>query len=72
MLQPISRSWRRLSRWFPDFNVDLPSRPLVDGPAPGWYFDITALQKDTGFVPQFAVETGIADYIAWLRSGNER
>jgi UDP-glucose 4-epimerase len=61
-----------IQRVIPDFNVDLPSRSLVDGPPPDWYFDITALQKDTGFVPQFATEAGIADYVAWLRSGNEQ
>jgi UDP-glucose 4-epimerase len=55
----------------PSFNVELPSRPLADGPAPVWYFDITALREDTGFEPQFDVEAGIADYITWLRAGNE-
>lgn len=56
----------------PGFTVELPSRPLADGPTPGWYFDITALREDTSFAPQFDVEAGIADYIAWLRAGNER
>jgi UDP-glucose 4-epimerase len=56
----------------PGFAVELPSRPLADGPALGWCFDITALREDTGFAPQFDVEAGIADYIAWLRDGNER
>lgn len=56
----------------PRFAVELPSRPLADGPALGWCFDITALREDTGFAPQFDVEAGIADYIAWLRDGNER
>jgi UDP-glucose 4-epimerase len=56
----------------PSFNAELPSRPLADGPAPVWYFDITALREDTGFEPQFDVEAGIADYITWLRAGNEQ
>jgi len=56
----------------PSFTVQLPSRPLADEPAPEWYFDITALREDTGFAPQFDLEAGIADYVAWLRAGNER
>jgi UDP-glucose 4-epimerase len=56
----------------PSFNVTLPSRPLAEGPAPLWYFDITALRQDTGFEPQFDVEAGIADYIHWLRAGNQQ
>jgi hypothetical protein len=56
----------------PSFAVELPSRPLADGPAPEWYFDITTLREDIGFAPQFDLEAGIADYIAWLRAGNER
>jgi UDP-glucose 4-epimerase len=56
----------------PGFAVELPSRPLADGPTPEWYFDISALCEDTGFAPQFDIQVGIADYIAWLRAGNER
>jgi UDP-glucose 4-epimerase len=56
----------------PSFNVELPSRPLADGPAPVWYFDTTSLREDTGFEPQFDIEAGIADYVAWLRAGNEQ
>jgi UDP-glucose 4-epimerase len=56
----------------PSFSAELPSRPLADGPAPVWCFDITALRDATGFEPQFDVEAGVADYIAWLRAGNEQ
>jgi UDP-glucose 4-epimerase len=45
---------------------------FTDGPTPEWYFAISALHEDTGFAPQSDVEAGIADYIAWLRAGNER
>lgn len=61
-----------IQRVVPSFAVELPSRSLADEPTPGWYFDITALREDTGFAPQFDVEAGIANYIAWLRAGNER
>jgi UDP-glucose 4-epimerase len=63
---------RTISKLIPGFDVELPSRPSADGPAASWYFDITALQEDTGFEPRFDLEAGIADYISWLRAGNER
>jgi UDP-glucose 4-epimerase len=56
----------------PTFAVELPTHPLAGRAAPGWYFDITALQEDTGFAPRFDIEAGIADYVAWLWAGNER
>ena len=61
-----------IQRLVPSFAVELPSRPLGEGPTTEWYFDIVALREDTGFAPLFDVEAGIADYIAWLRAGNER
>jgi UDP-glucose 4-epimerase len=48
---------------------------LRSGPGPGWrphnYLDITRLTADTGYRPQYTVETAIADYVHWLRSGHE-
>lgn len=32
--------------------------------------DLTRLQQDTGYNPAYDVETGIADYIDWLRAGH--
>jgi UDP-glucose 4-epimerase len=61
-----------IQKVIPSFDVGLPSRPVSEGPAPVWYFDITALRDDTGFEPRFDLEAGIADYMAWLRAGNER
>jgi UDP-glucose 4-epimerase len=34
--------------------------------------DLTRIRTDTGYQPAYDVETGIADYIAWLRSGHDR
>ncbi|HEV2236018.1 MAG TPA: NAD(P)-dependent oxidoreductase, partial [Ktedonobacterales bacterium] len=51
-----------IQRAVPSFAVELPSRPLADGSAVEWYFDIAALREDTGFAPRFDVEAGIADY----------
>lgn len=63
-----------IKKVIPGFNVDLPVRRMSGGPeaALNWTFDITRLHEDTGYVPQFDIETGIADYIAWLRAGNQR
>jgi UDP-glucose 4-epimerase len=36
------------------------------------YWDIRWLRQDTGFEPAYSIESGIADYIAWLWAGNER
>ena len=39
---------------------------------PGSALDITRLHDDTGFVPEYDTARAAADYIAWLRAGNER
>ncbi|MFG2249806.1 hypothetical protein [Spirillospora sp. NPDC048823] len=33
--------------------------------------DITRLQQDTGYKPEHDTQRAVADYIAWLRAGNE-
>jgi UDP-glucose 4-epimerase len=50
---------------------------LRDGRGPGWpsrdvYLDITRLCEDTGFRPGYDTTAAVADYIGWLRAGNER
>ena len=50
---------------------------LTAGQMPGepespWYLDIGWLCEDTGFETQFDIMTGKADYIAWLRTENDR
>ncbi len=56
----------------PGFEVELPAGHMPGAPQDLWYFDITRLREDTGFEPQFDIEAGVVDYIAWLRAGNER
>ncbi|GLZ06608.1 NAD-dependent epimerase [Actinomadura sp. NBRC 104412] len=51
----------------PDARIDLPTGGTG---RPSW-LDITRLQKDTGFAPAYDTERSVADYIAWLRAGNE-
>lgn len=52
----------------PDFAFELPS---VE-PQPASWLDITRLREDTGFEPRYDVSAAAADYIAWLRAGNQR
>ncbi len=54
----------------PDFQAGLPVGHAGDGSGLAICQDISRLRADTGFEPQFNVQTGIADYIAWLRAGN--
>ncbi len=55
----------------PGFDAELPAGHYPGGPQTLWYMDIARLREDTGFEPQFDIEAGIADYIDWLRAGNE-
>jgi UDP-glucose 4-epimerase len=52
----------------PDAHIELPS----GGTAPVNYLDITRIHQDTGYQPAYDTERAAADYIAWLRAGNER
>jgi len=50
---------------------------LRDGRGTGWlgrdsYLDISRLREDTGFRPSYDTAAAVADYVGWLRSGNER
>jgi UDP-glucose 4-epimerase len=52
----------------PDAQVALPA----GGTGQQRYLDITRIQQDTGYRPAYDTERAAADYIAWLRAGNER
>ena len=52
----------------PDITLSLPS----GGTRPGNYLDITRLRDDTGYQPEYDTERAVADYMAWLRAGNDR
>jgi UDP-glucose 4-epimerase len=36
------------------------------------YLDITRIHQDTGYQPAYEAERAVADYVSWLRAGNER
>src|ERR1700755_2761726 len=52
----------------PEAALDLPA----GADRPGAALDITRLRQDTGFAPEHDTARAAADYIAWLRAGNER
>jgi UDP-glucose 4-epimerase len=52
----------------PDAQVDLPT----GGEVRQAWLDITRLRQDTGYEPAWSTDRAAADYIAWLRAGNER
>lgn len=51
----------------PDARVDLPA----GGSAHHLVLDISRLTEDTGYRPEYDTERAAADYIGWLRAGNE-
>ncbi|WP_437090339.1 NAD-dependent epimerase/dehydratase family protein [Streptomyces sp. enrichment culture] len=51
----------------PDARVDLPT----GGGTSHLVLDIARLTADTGYRPEYDTERAAADYIAWLRAGNE-
>lgn len=52
---------------------DLPFE-LREGNGSGgdFWLDVTRLRADTGFEPEYDTESGVADYVEWLRAGNAR
>jgi UDP-glucose 4-epimerase len=56
----------------PDANLDIPEGHAPGSPGNVPWLDITRLRADTGYEPGFNTETAIADYVGWLRAGNEQ
>jgi UDP-glucose 4-epimerase len=56
----------------PGARIGLPAGRNPDGPGHDYYLDITRIHADTGYQPGYDAERAVADYIAWLRAGNER
>ena len=56
----------------PSVAVDIPGGRDPHGPDQDSYLDITRVQRDTGYRPAYDTGRAAADYIDWLRAGNER
>ncbi|HEX2915394.1 MAG TPA: NAD(P)-dependent oxidoreductase [Chloroflexia bacterium] len=56
----------------PEIKIELAEGYDPRGAGQRLYLDTTRLRQDTGFEPTYTIESGIADYIDWLRKGNER
>ena len=56
----------------PNVNVTLPPGRDPSGPGHDMWLDIGRLQKDTGYRPEYCAERAVADYLAWLKAGNDR
>ncbi|HYY92196.1 MAG TPA: NAD(P)-dependent oxidoreductase [Candidatus Dormibacteraeota bacterium] len=54
----------------PGFNVELPPGRFPFPPIPT--MDVKRLRDDTGFAPKFDTESGIQDYVDWLKAGNPK
>lgn len=57
-----------IKKVIPEAQIGLPT----GGTSQRSYLDITRIQQDTGYRPAYDTERAAADYIAWLRAGNER
>jgi UDP-glucose 4-epimerase len=56
----------------PEFKGDFLKEGKSPNSAPNARADISRIQKDVGYEPQYFIEKAIPDYIAWLRAGNEQ
>ncbi|WP_028923185.1 NAD-dependent epimerase/dehydratase family protein [Pseudonocardia acaciae] len=54
----------------PGANLTLPAGRNPERP-PDTYLDITRLQADTGFRPEYDVDRAVSDYVGWLRHHEE-
>lgn len=61
-----------IKKVIPGARVDLPEGRDPNGSGQNFVLDITRLRQDTGYEPVYDTESAVADYIAWLRAGNER
>ncbi|MGH8794535.1 MAG: NAD-dependent epimerase/dehydratase family protein [Stackebrandtia sp.] len=60
-----------IAKTLPEAKIDIREGRNPDGPAENLCLDITRLREDTGFSPAYDLESAVADYVDWLRSGNE-
>ncbi|TDC48936.1 NAD(P)-dependent oxidoreductase [Jiangella ureilytica] len=54
----------------PGTEVELKPGRSPGAPERDPFLDVSRLRAGTGFAPEYDVERGVADYVAWLRAGN--
>jgi UDP-glucose 4-epimerase len=60
----------RIRKVIPEARLQLPEGFDPKGPGRVFELEVNRIRAETGFVPEYGVETGVADYIAWLCGGN--
>ena len=55
-----------------ELNVTLPPGRDPGGPGNDMWLDIGRLQNDTGYRPEYSAQRAVADYLSWLKAGNDR
>jgi UDP-glucose 4-epimerase len=61
-----------INKVVPDTLIELPEGRDPNGEGQDIYLDTTRIHQDTGYRPAYDTERAVADYINWLRAGNER
>ena len=56
----------------PEFKGDFLKEGRSPNSPPNSHADISRIQKDVGYEPQYLADKSIPDYIEWLRAGNEQ
>jgi UDP-glucose 4-epimerase len=56
----------------PDARIEVPEGRDPNELGQDLYLDITRIRQDTGYQPAYDTGRAVADYIGWLRAGNER
>jgi UDP-glucose 4-epimerase len=62
---------KSIRRSVPDFTAQLSAGSSPDQPESA-FLDLTHLQADTGYQPDYSRDSGMVEYINWLRAGHER
>jgi UDP-glucose 4-epimerase len=56
----------------PGTKLELPAGRDPNRPGHDTWLDIGRLRNDTGYQPEYPAGRAVADYVAWLRAGNDR
>lgn len=60
-----------IKKIIPEARLDLPVGYDPQGPGKVFELDISRIQEDTGYEPQYDIESAVSDYVSWLQAGND-